>query len=108
MIVEDMDKGINGVVFYYSPCIFDNGQKATNTVYTDRLYQWDYEKHNDLCKKHFGNQGQYWSDRKTELIEAFLRDYMDDQSIILCRIEKHQNQATGYPLWRFDYTTSKV
>ncbi len=84
-------------------CIFDNGQKATSTVYSDRLYQWDYKKYNDLCKKHFGNEGQYFSGRKPELIEVFIRDYMNDQSVMLCRIEEHENRVTGYPLWRFDY-----
>lgn len=82
---------------------FNNGEVATDTVYSDRLYQWDYKKHNDLCQKHFGNQGQYWGSRRPEQIEAFLRDYIDDQTIVLCRIEKHENRATDYPVWRFDF-----
>ena len=31
--------------------------KQNNTVYSDRLKQWDYEKYSGLCQKHFGNQG---------------------------------------------------
>ena len=98
-------KDVNGMEYSQcnAPCIFDNGQKATNTVYSDRLHQWDYKKYNELCKKHFGNEGQYWGGRNPKLIEAFLRDYMNDQSVVLCRIEEHENRATGYPLWRFDY-----
>ena len=87
---------------YYQPHNFNNGLDANSTVYSDRLYQWDYEKYNELCWKYFGNHGQYWSGRDTKLIEAFLRDYIDDQTIVLCRIEETVNQSSGYPLWRFD------
>lgn len=95
------------VTSYYPQFLFDNGQKATNTVYSDRLYQWDPKKHDDLCMKHFGNTGQYWSSRDPEKIEAFLRDYINDQKIILCRIEEHENSSTGYPLWRIDFLHGK-
>ena len=91
------------VTHCYTPCLFDNGQKATDTVYSDRLYQWDSKKHDELCTKHFGNTGQYWDNRKPEEIEAFLRDYCNEPKIVLCRIEQHENRATGYPLWRIDY-----
>lgn len=97
-----INNNVNGME--KTPCIFDNGQKPTSTVYSDRLHQWDYKKHNELCKKHFGNEGQYWGNREPELIEAFLRDYLNDQSVLLCRIEEHENRATGYLLWRFDYS----
>lgn len=85
------------------PCIFDNGQKATTTIYSDRLYQWDHKKHDKLCKKYFGNEGQNWSNRNPEIIEKFLRDYMDNQFVVLCRIEEDINSSTGYPIWRFDF-----
>lgn len=88
------------------PYIFDNGQKASDTVYSDRLFQWDSEKYNRLCAKHFGNTGQLWNNRDPKKIELFLRDYCDNQSLILCRIEEHKNMSTGYPLWRFDYKNS--
>jgi hypothetical protein len=91
---------------FYRPFVFDNGMKVTSTVYSDRLLQWDYEKHNKFCKKHFGNEGQFWGDRKPKDIEAFLQDYLDDKSVVLCRIEQHENHATGYPIWRFDYSNS--
>lgn len=88
--------------YFNSPVIFQNKETATDTVYSDRLYQWDYKKHNELCQKHFGNEGQSWSSRKPKLIEAFLTDYIG-KKIVLCRIEQHENQSTGYPVWRFDY-----
>lgn len=78
-------------------------KKANGSVYTDRLYQWDYKKYNKLCEKHFGNKGQYFDQRKPEKIEAFLRDYTDNQELILIEIIEYCNQATGFPVWRLDY-----
>ena len=72
-------------------------------VYTDRLYQWDNEKHDRLCMKHFGDRGQYWGHREPEKIQAFLRDYVDAPDLVLCEVQEHCNQATGYPCWYFAY-----
>jgi hypothetical protein len=89
--------------YNYDPfVIWDNGEKADGTVYSDRLLQWDWDKHNDLCEKHFGNKGQYWNRRDPKKIEAFLCDYFGEP-VMLTMIEEHCNQATGYPCWRFDY-----
>lgn len=90
--------------YSYDPIIIWVGAiEANNTVYTDRLYQWDHVKHDTLCQKHFGNRGQYWGSRTPTQIEAFLRDYLGHPTLALCRITEHCHQATGYPLWRFDY-----
>ena len=88
---------------YSDSAIFDNGEKPNGTVYSDRMLQWDYKKHDDLCQKHFGDKSQYWSGRSPEKIQAFLRDYMNDQNVLLCRIEYCVNASSGYPIWRFDY-----
>jgi hypothetical protein len=85
---------------------FDNGRKANDTVYSDRLFQWDHKKHDELCMKHFGNSGQYWDKREPENIEAFLRDYMNDQTLILCKTTIYEYMARDYLIWRFDYLTS--
>lgn len=76
---------------------------ANGTIYTDRLLQWDYAKHDLLCKKHFGNTKQYWEDRPSSKIEAFLRDWVSDPDLVLCRVVQYCNQATGFPTWRLDY-----
>lgn len=88
---------------FYIPPVFDNGEKANTTVYSDRLYQWDSKKHDKLCKKHFGNESQIWSNRDSKKTEEFLRDYFEDDNIVLCKIQQTENKSTGYPLWRFDY-----
>ena len=77
--------------------------EANGTIYSDRLLQWDYEKHNRLCHKHFGNEGQWWNRREPSKIEAFLRDWCDDQSLKLILVMEYCNVASGYPCWRFDY-----
>jgi hypothetical protein len=82
--------------------IWDTNTSPTDTVYSDRLFQWDAKKHDELCEKHFGNCGQYWNKREPKKIESFLSDYFD-RKIKLCRVMQYCNQATGYPCWRFDY-----
>lgn len=78
-------------------------EEANGTIYSDRLLQWDHDRHNDLCKKHFGDEGQYWNDRDPKKIEAFLRDWCDNQELKLIFIMEYCNAASGYPCWRFDY-----
>lgn len=87
---------------------FDSNVKANSTVYSDRLFQWDPKKHDELCRKYWDNTGQYWGGRSPESIEAFLREYEDDNTLVLCRIEEHKNQSSGYPLWRLDYFSTKL
>lgn len=90
---------------YDSFVVWQGEGKATNSVYTDRLFQWDWDKHNTLCMKHFGNKGQYWGNRDPEKIESFLRDYMDKPKLKLVKNVEYCNVATGYPCWRLDYIT---
>ena len=79
-----------------------NGQ-VTNTIYTDRLLGWDYDKHNRLCQRHFGDERQYWNRREPEKIEAFLRDWTGNPRLRLILIMEYCNWMSGYPAWRLDY-----
>lgn len=74
---------------------------AIQTIYDDRIRQWDWNKNEELCKKHFGNSGQDWSYRKPEKIQEFLADYLGKQ-IELIRIVRYPN-TNGWYNWRFDY-----
>ena len=78
-------------------------KEANNTIYSDRLLQWDFAKHDRLCEKHFGNKGQYWNSREPKLIEAFLRDWLVDQNLKLIFVMEYCNVSSGYPCWRFDF-----
>ena len=90
--------------YNYNPFTVWKGLEDPNgSAYTDRLYQWDCKKHDDLCMKHFGDKGQYWDCREIPKIQDFLRDYFDDENLILCEVQEHCNQATGYPCWFFSY-----
>ena len=86
---------------------YDNGIKAKHTVYSDRMHQWDYKKYNDCCRKVWSNEGQqFYSDRRPEDVEKFLRLYTSDESLTLCRIIRYK-RMNGYCVWRFDYNTNK-
>jgi hypothetical protein len=79
-----------------------NSQFINACVYSDRIYEWDYKKHNELCMRHFGNEGQYWENRDHQKIEDFLKDWTG-KNVRLLMIMQHCNQATGYPCWSFHY-----
>lgn len=81
---------------------------ANSTIYSDRLIQWDFKKHDELSMKHFGNHAQIWYDRDPKKIEAFLRDWTDDPKLKLVFVMQYCNVSSGFPLWRFDYQTSKI
>jgi hypothetical protein len=94
--------------YSYDPILIWRAENAQatwgGTVYTDRLLQWDREKHDRLSRQHFGNESQMsWSAREPAKVEAFLRDYLGYPALRLLQIEEHCNQASGYPVWRFDY-----
>ena len=77
-------------------------KQAQDTIYTDRLYQWDYAKHDELCKKHFGNVSQYWDTRSPKKIEAFLSDWTGKKVVLIANIQ-YVNLSSGYPVWRLDF-----
>ena len=88
--------------------IADTELKAKSTIYTDRLFRWDSKKHDDLCLKYFGNQGQYWDRREPEAIQNFLREYLQDSSVVLVSVIEYCNPSSGYPYWRLNYWTKKI
>lgn len=103
---ENLIKTKSACPYSYDPFLIFFNEKATEgatgTIYTDRLLQWDYAKHNLLCKKHFGDEGQYWNDRDPKKIEAFLCDWTGKKIVLVANIQ-YVNLSNGYPLWRLDY-----
>ena len=89
--------------------VYRNGEnsEANNTIYSDRLLQWDYAKYNRLSKKHFGNEGQIFFDRDPKKIEKFLQDWMGNPKLKLIFIMEYCNVSNGFPLWRFDVKDKK-
>jgi len=77
-------------------------QPAVTSIYTDRLLGWDFEKHDRLCQKYFGNKGQRWQERDPKKIEAFLSDWTEKKIILVANIQ-YVNISSGFPTWRLDY-----
>jgi hypothetical protein len=76
-----------------------------HSSYSDRLFSQNMDKFNQACMNHFGDTGQYFDRRSPKKIEAFLAEFHGVKNLTLLRIEQHCNQATGFPLWRFEYTS---
>lgn len=68
------------------------------TVYTDRLRQWDEAKHDALCQQHFGTTGQNWNARTPEQISAFLSDYLG-RPVEAVACWQYNHAMSGYPIW---------
>lgn len=77
-------------------------EEECSAVYSDRLFQWDYEKYNKCCQEVFKNQGQQFYKREPKEIEKFLGMYFEKE-IKLTAITQGCNQSSGYPYWVFYY-----
>lgn len=92
--------------YSYSPIIIfgeDNG-KEQECVYSDRMFQWDYEKTEKLLMKYFGKPSQYFNDKDPAIVEKFLQERFGYHNLKLLMIVEWCNVATGYPLWSFHFT----
>jgi len=94
--------------YNYDPILIWGVEEAetSGSLYTDRLLMWDHEKHNTLCKKHFGDEGQYWNNRDPKLIEAFLQDWHENPELSLVYITEFCNASNGYPCWLLGFNDS--
>lgn len=101
-------KGTRDLINIISPDVtYENGiSKEDTVVYSDRLYQWNPTKYNQLCRKHFGNEGQFWNNRQPEKIEQYLSDYLEKE-VKLTQIKQTENVSTGYPIWIFRFKEKK-
>jgi len=87
----------------YIPHQYSNGECGDWTANSDRLSQENYKLSDELKQKHFGNKGDYWNGRSKKDIEAFLQDFIGNETLVLCRVIEYENASNGYPYWRFDY-----
>lgn len=81
--------------------------EANLTVYSDHLLIQDYKKTRELMTKHFKNEGDYYTNRKPNDIEAFLRERLNKPNLKLIFIMEYCHQQSGYPYWRFDVNTGE-
>ena len=80
----------------------DFNRESDSATWSDRLWEWDSKKYNEICQKVWGNTGQMFYDRKPKEIEQFLSLYYGEK-IILTAIEQETNASNGYPYWIFYY-----
>jgi hypothetical protein len=93
--------------YSYDPyLLYHTGEKSVSGLYTDRLLQWDYDKHNRLCREVFGNEGQYWHDRSPKDINKFLNKWLGEK-VELVSIVQYCNASNGYPTWFLSWKDPK-
>jgi hypothetical protein len=82
-----------------------NGSKEDikDSVYSDRILQWDYELTRKIMLEVFGTDGDYYNNRSPEDIEVFLRKRFDKPDLNLIAIMEGCNVGNGYPYWVFCY-----
>lgn len=78
--------------------IFGEKEKNLHYVYSDRLHQWDYKKH-ELAKRIADKKGKF---RTCTYYEIYLSEYYN-KSIEIKHIIAGVNRASGYPYLVFGY-----
>lgn len=84
-----------------------NNSEANETVYSDRLWQWDHSKYNKSVEKVFGDHRQMFYQATSDELERMLREYFDNPKLKLILVMEYCNVSNGYPVWRFDYNNNK-
>ena len=79
----------------------DNTKKA-DTVYSDRLHQWDSNKTNRLWGKHC--KGKNWTNVSSDSLRVFLSEWNNEPNLKIVFLMEYCNGSNGYPVWRVDYT----
>lgn len=88
--------------YSYDPITqFSNGKQGNSSCYSDRMKQWDANKYDD-CSGAVSNKSDYWNIPSAK-IEEFLRLYYADPTLELVKVVEYCNQATGFPVWYFEY-----
>lgn len=84
--------------------VWDNGycKEKSHSLYSDRMWQWNYEKFDKCCEMVFGNSGQMFYDRTPEDINSFINLYLGKE-VRLTAILQGCNVSTGFPYWVFVY-----
>ena len=84
-------------------------KNAGNAVYSDRLYQWDWDWYNQTRLVVWNNQSHhfYSGECSPSEIERFLRIYFRNSELELVKIAEGCNVSNGYPYWIFWYKDNK-
>lgn len=72
------------------------------TVYNDRMRQWDYDKYRKCVEQVFGpRMGDYLPEGEDEKMSEFLSLYFGKP--LKCCVMEYFEDARGFPLWRIDF-----
>jgi len=77
------------------------------SAYSDRLFQENPRRFNELCQKHFEDTRQDWKHQPPEHTEAFLREHTGDPELVLTMVIGCCNKSSGHPLTAFIWKRSK-
>lgn len=81
--------------------LYTSRVKANNTIYADRMRQWDRDKYEECCKKVWGCiMNNFYSVDSSE-VEDFISLYLD-KKVTLASVYTNQGY-NGYDYYRFDY-----
>ena len=72
------------------------------TIFSDHIILNDFPLWESLAEKHFGNKGQDFNKHTQNKIEAFLKDYLKNDTVFLKRVIFSADAATGFPIWGFE------
>lgn len=78
-------------------------KKCDGSAYSDRMYMWNPDKFDQCFHKAFGHQSDYFSDKSPSQIQSFLREYYDNEKLVLVRVVEYCNVSNGYPCWLFQW-----
>lgn len=96
-----------GDIIFITKYYYRDDINPNTTFYSDRLYQWDWEKYNKCHKEVWGNEGQMFCNYDFANIEKFLNLYYPNRNLKLIYVEQQENASNGFPYWRFECYTDK-
>lgn len=90
--------------YSYDAFVLHGGKRSKQpeklqSVYSDRMAQWDRDKYDRACKKLIGRRFNNCTPRE---VEAFLTEYFGKECK-LWRTLEWCNASNGYPFWSFEF-----
>lgn len=82
---------------------FGPNEDIESSIYTDRMFQWDWDKMNkaqDVVRKRKGWKDCFnWSNLTKEDLDALIQYYWDNPNLEMVLFEECCNVSSGYPIW---------
>ncbi|MCK9542639.1 MAG: hypothetical protein M0R03_11490 [Novosphingobium sp.] len=82
----------------------DKYKKYKGAVYTDRLFQEDHKKTEELCTKHLKSR---WELCEKDELTNFMREWMSDNTIEVIALAETCHAQSGHPIHIIFYNQKK-